>query len=219
MVHEEKGRFCEVLVSLFSPPHREIIREMLEGELLNFFKLATETWQGNDFVGNGLFLDGDPEKIFEELSSEYRRLFEDVGSETISLVESAYKPWTLDAFCPLPFAKEKGLLMGDSALHLLALYQHCGLEIVGPLRGIPDHLILELEFLSFLYQHATDQEIKQFIEDHLDWIPLLQKACEDAQAHPFYLTLVDLLRRFIHSEKERLEKEFHGEKEIYSEDR
>lgn len=214
---EEKGRFCEVLASLFSQPDRELIQEILEGELLNFFRLAAETWQGEDFVVNGLALHGDPEKIFEALSSEYHRLFEEGGSQTISLIESAYKPWTLDALCPLPFAKDKGLVMGDPALHLLALYQHCGLEIAGTFRGIPDHLVLELEFLSFLYQHGTDQEIRPFIEDHLDWIPLLQKACENAQAHPFYLTLVDMLQRFIHSEKERLENESHGEKKIYSE--
>lgn len=216
---EEKRRFCEVLASLFLPPDRELIREILDGDLLSFFRGVAKTWQRDDFVVNGLVLDGDPEKFFEELSSEYRRLFEEVGSGKISLVESAYKPWTMDALCPLPFAKEKGLLMGDSALHLLALYQHCGLEIAGTFRGIPDHLVLELEFLSFLYQHATDQEIKPFIEDHLDWIPLLQKACENAQAHPFYLTLVDILRCFIQSEKERLENEIHGEKEIYSKNR
>ena len=62
--------------------------------------------------------------------------------------------------------------MGDSAIHLLTIFQQCGLEVAEPFKGMPDHIIIELEFLSYLYQEAGDREIKRFIEDHLDWIPL-----------------------------------------------
>lgn len=217
MSPEEKGTFCQLMASLFSPPDREMIQEVLDDRLFNFFKPHAESWGRDDPLVKGLVLDGHPEKIFEELRAEYHRLFEDEAGEKISLIESFYKPWTQDPLCPLPFAKEKGYLMGDSALHLLALYQNCGLEVSDLFKGMPDHLALELEFLSFLYQHAGDREIKKMIVDHFDWIPLLKEECERAQAHPFYLSVIGILQLFLNSEKERLENENHGKKEIYSE--
>ncbi|MCX8117175.1 MAG: molecular chaperone TorD family protein [Desulfobacterota bacterium] len=170
--------------------------------------------KGNETLFRGVLLEDPQENGFERLRSEYFRLFENEGGVKISLVESCYKPWTRDPDCLLPFAREKGFLMGDSALHLSALYQYCGLEVPDLFKGMPDHLVLELEFLSFLYRHGREREARRFIEDHLDWIPSLVEMCQSVQAHPFYLSLVELLRLFLDSEKVRLEKEEHGEKEI-----
>jgi len=206
-----------MMASLFSPPDQEIIREIGEGQLSSFFKKYVESWGGDESFLKRLSIQGHPEILLEDLKGEYHRLFDEGGSENISLVESYYKPWTQDPHCPLPFAKEKGYLMGDSAIHLLTLYQHCGLEVSDPFKGLPDHLVIELEFLSFLYRYGGDQEIKKVIEDHFDWIPLLKENCKRAQAHPFYISLTDILVLFIISERKRLEKEEHGEKEIYSE--
>jgi TorA maturation chaperone TorD len=100
--------------------------------------------------------------------------------------------------------------MGDSALHLLALYKQCGLEVEGEYQGMPDHLIMELEFLSFLYQRATDKEIKRFIEDHLDWITLLREEFREFHSYPFYRSALEVLLLFLRKEKERLEVECHG---------
>jgi TorA maturation chaperone TorD len=162
-------------------------------------------------VLEGLLPERDPETIFRDLKEEHDRLFTSgTGKENISLVESFYKPWTQDPHCPLPFATEKGLLMGDSALHLLAIYQQCGLELDGEYRGMPDHLVMELEFLSFLYQRATDKEIKRFIEDHLDWIPLLREKFKEFRSHPFYRSALEVLLLFLRKEKERLEVACHG---------
>lgn len=217
MSPEEKGLFCQVMASLFSPPDRAIFGEVMGGGLSDLLKNGVVAWGGDESFLKGLDIEGNPEKIFEEMRSEYHRLFEDEEGAKISLVESSYKPWTLDVHCPLPFAKERGYLMGDSALHLLALYQHFDLEIPSLFQGRPDHLILQLEFLSFLYQHATDREVKRVIEDHFDWIPSLREECQKAQPHPFYLTLIEILQLFLNSEKKRLENKEHGEKEIYSE--
>ena len=131
------------------------------------------------------------------------------------MVESFYKPWTLDPHCPLPFASGKGLLMGDSALHLLEVYHHCGLEVSEEFKGCPDHIAMELEFLSYLYQWATDTEIKTFIEDHLDWIPLLKEDVEHCHAHPFYMSVLEILELFLNHEKKRLEGEGSEKKKIH----
>ncbi len=204
------------MASLFSRPDLEIIENILEDRALLVLKEYVEAWGGDDQLLTGFLFTDPPEKIFKDLSAEYHRLFEEEGGKKISLVESFYKPWTQDPLCPLPFAKEKGYLMGDSALHLMALYQHCGLEVSNPFQGMPDHLVLELEFLSFLYSHGTDQEIHYVIRDHFDWIPLLKEECEKANAHPFYLKNIEILQLFLKAEMERLESQNHGKKEIHS---
>lgn len=218
MSPEEKGLFCQLMASLFTPPDQEIIRGVVDGRLLSFLEASVKAWGGKESFLKGMAMEGPPENILKELDSEYKRLFGDEAGEKIPLVESFYKPWTQDALCPLPFAKERGYLMGDSALHLSMLYEHCGLEVSDCFKGMPDHLVLELEFLSFLYRYAGDREIKKVIEDHLDWIPFLKEECEKAQAHPFYLSIIDILQLFLNSERVRLESEDHGKKEIHSED-
>jgi TorA maturation chaperone TorD len=207
----ERERFLEILVCLFSPPDREMVELVRQGSIHSFFHDYFQTWGEDSKILEGFFTEGDSEMVFRDLEEEYGRLFSsEAGSEKISLVESVYKPWTQDPHCPLPFATGKGFLMGDSALHLLALYQECGLEMEREYRGMPDHLAMELEFLSFLYQRATDKEIKRFIEDHLDWISLLREKFKEFQSHPFYRGILEILLVFLRKEKERLEVECHG---------
>lgn len=208
MTNEERERFSEILALLFIPPDREMVEQIHLGNIHSFFHHHFQIWGEDTDILKGFLIEGSPEIIFRDLKEEYDRLFSsETGREKISLVESFYKPWTQDPHCPLPFATEKGLLMGDSALHLLALYQQCGLEVAEEQMGMPDHLIVELEFLSFLYRWKTDKEIKRFIEDHLDWIILLRKEFKEFHCHPFYRSALEVLIFFLHKEKERLEVE------------
>ena len=105
--------------------------------------------------------------------------------------------------------------MGDSALHLLEIYHQCGLEVSEEFKGCPDHIAMELEFLSYLYQQATDIEIKTFIEDHLDWIPLLREEFNRFHPHRFYGSTLEVLDLFLNKERERLEVEGNGKKKIH----
>lgn len=218
MISKEKALFCLKLSSLFLRPTLEIAKEIESGSLFSFFKSWLSLWGEEEKYLKGFLSFKDSSLLIEELQNEYDRLFSEFGEEKIPLVESCYKPWTEDPQCLLPFAKEKGLLMGDPALHLLALFREYGLEVETPFRGLPDHLAIELEFLSFLYsQNTPEEEISQFLTDHLDWIPFLKEACVKSHAHPFYLNLIEILDRFIQSETGRLEKQDHGTKEIHSE--
>jgi len=133
----------------------------------------------------------------------------------VSLIESPYKPWTQDGECRLAFAREKGLLGGDSALHMAAIFRHSGVEVPPRFAACPDHLVLELEFLSALYAEATDHEVRQFIQDHLDWIPRLKEEMIRFRPHPFYLGAVELLDLFLNHERDRLERIHHGEKSLH----
>jgi TorA maturation chaperone TorD len=150
-------------------------------------------------------MDGEVDAIFEDLDDEYERLFSYLHGENVSLVESFYKPWTQDRHCPLPFSTARGLLMGDSALHLSEVYGQWGLELPVEFKSCPDHLVLEMELLSYLYKWAAEAEIRMFIEDHLDWIPLLGEELRRVDPHPFYVSAFEVLDLFIKMERERLE--------------
>jgi TorA maturation chaperone TorD len=216
MTNEERELFLEILACLFSPPDREMVEQIHLGNIHSFFHLYFQIWGEDTDILKGFLTESGPEIIFRDLKEEYGRLFSsEAGSEKILLVESFYKPWTQDPHCPLPFAAEKGLLMGDSALHLLAIYKQCGLEVTEEYKGMPDHLVAELEFLSFLCRWATDKEIRRFIEDHLDWISLLREEFKEFHPHPFYRSALEVLILFLNKNKERLEVEESGKKEIY----
>lgn len=217
MPDKGKAFFCQILSSLFCPPDQGMVEQLSQGHLHAFFKSYVQSWEGEIGILKGFLTQSPPQILLRDLKEEHHRLFSDTGKERISLMESFYKPWTQDPHCSLPFAKEKGFLMGDSAIHLSTIFQHCGLEVAGPFKGMPDHILIELEFLSYLYREAGDVEIKRFIKDHLDWIPFLKESVEKARAHPFYISLIEILDLFINQEKGRWEKKSDGKKDIHPE--
>jgi TorA maturation chaperone TorD len=205
MTEEEKERFCDLLASLFYPPDAELVKGIRPRTLYSFFEKYIESQGGETDLLKGFLKEEGSENLLEDLSIEYDRLFSGLSQDSISLAESFYKPWTEDPHCALPFASERGLLMGDSALHLLEVYHRCGLEASEEFKGCPDHIAMELEFLSYLYRWATDIEIKMFIEDHLNWIPLLKEELNRRDPHPFYVSALEVLALFLNRERERLE--------------
>ncbi|OGP91074.1 MAG: hypothetical protein A2157_19725 [Deltaproteobacteria bacterium RBG_16_47_11] len=212
---EEKEQFCELLACLFSPPDQEMIEQIRQGNLHSFLEHYIQSWGEKTELLKGFLTEDDPEKLFRDLKEEYRRLFSDIGGENISLVESFYKPWTQDPHCPLAFASEKGLLMGDSALHLSAIYHQLGLRVADGFQGKPDHIAMELEFLSYLYRWTSDKEVERFMADHLDWISLLKEELKKVDPHPFYDSLLEVLDLFLVMERKRLEMESDGKKDTH----
>ncbi len=213
MTQIEGERFSQVMALLFSPPDEEMIEQMAKGNLSAFVAPYVLSWGGTSDLLEGWIVGGDPATFLTRLRAEYERFFLNPGDETISLVESFYKPWSLDPGCPLAFASEKGLLMGDSALHLLEVYLQCGLEMAEEFKSCPDHLVIELEFLSYLYQQATQADIQTFISDHLDWIPLLREELKRFQPNSFYGHVLEILDLFLKKEGEP-EVEGNGAKTI-----
>jgi len=215
MTSQEKETISQLLASLFSPPDQEMLKQIHEETLRSFFQDYMGSYGADSGLLGGFFTKGDPEILCKDLGEEYRRLFSEFSKESVSLVESSYKPWTLDPRCTLPFGSDKGFLMGDSALHLLEIFRQCGLEVADEFRGSPDHLVVELEFLSYLYRYATDLEVRQFMKDHLDWIPLLKDEIKRSDPHPFYRGALEVLDLFLGNERERLEGKGNGEKTIH----
>jgi TorA maturation chaperone TorD len=214
MTNGEKERFCAFAAALFAPPDGTIVDDLQQGELLSLIGEYCRKWGGNGQLPTDFIQGADKEETLCALQGEYTRLFGE-REEKISLVESTYKPWTRDKGCGMVFAPSTGLLMGDYALHMLELYRQSSLEVPEAYRSMPDHLVLELEFLALLYRFASDEQIERFIGDHLDWIPELRAAMEKAKPHPFYGNAVELLHLFLQNETKIEKVKDHGQKKIH----
>jgi TorA maturation chaperone TorD len=214
MTNGEKERFCAFAAALFAPPAGAIVDELQQKELRSLIGEYARKWGGDGKLQEGFIPEACREEILTTLQGEYTRLFGPWG-EKISLVESTYKTWTTDKACQMVFAASKGLLMGDYALHMLELYRRSSLEVPEEYRSMPDHLVLEMEFLALMYRHAPDEQIERFIRDHLDWIPKLRGAMEKAKPHPFYRNAVELLHLFLQHETKYGKEKDHGKKKIH----
>jgi TorA maturation chaperone TorD len=202
--HKERELLCKTMASFFAPPEAGAMAEFQKIGGLRYFQETIALLRGDPSLSDSIETSRRSQTFFADWAEEYGRLFSHMNGQGIPLMESSYKPWTRDPDCHLSFAREKGLLQGDSALHVSALYQQCGMELAEEFKACPDHLAVELEFLSFLYRWATDHEIRIFIGDHLDWVPLLKKELSRFHPHPAYALAMELLDLFLNREKERL---------------
>lgn len=132
-----------------------------------------------------------------ELAEEYLQAFSLPHGLGIWLVESVYKPWTLDRSAELPFMSEAGWLGGDAASHLRDMMGEMGIELSPEIQATPDHLSAELEIISLLVEEADPDAQATFLAQHLDWLPLLLARCDEAGLGGFYRALLELTGEFI----------------------
>ncbi len=185
---------------LINRPDSELREELVEGRHLDLFNKydqfadapeVPESWR--------------PKNIPE--FEEWDELWDDelnYNNPRINLIESVYKPWTVDESCQMPFADEKGFLMGDWAHHMLHLYEQLDFELPESFSHCPDHLMLELEFMSLLIEEVSRQHQHQFLNQHLDWIDDLLEEAQNEGLAAFYIDLLEWLLEFIRAEKEYL---------------
>jgi putative dimethyl sulfoxide reductase chaperone len=135
-----------------------------------------------------------------ELEQIQRFYDESIGGPAFA-VESLYKVWTTDSECTLPFAKSKGYLMGDSALHIRFILEKFEMEIPDEFKSMPDHLSTLLELLGFFIEHAQNDFIAQFLHEHFDWLADFYKKIEQVQGDTFYLQITSFLQHVIDAMK------------------
>jgi TorA maturation chaperone TorD len=215
MTNTEKGDFCALAASLMAPPDGETVGQLKQGEILSLLEKNIRERGGDPRLLAELSGEEEPGRGLADLQREYDRLFAGLPGPKISLVESTYKPWTADRSCAVAFAGDQGLLMGDAALHMREIYRQGSLELPEEFRSTPDHLLLELEFLSVLYHSAAPEQIQGFIEDHLDWVPNLEKRLDQADAHPFYRSVIELIKLFLEHETKEGKVRNHGQKNLH----
>jgi TorA maturation chaperone TorD len=215
MTNREKGCFCALAGSLLAPPDGEMVEQLRQGGIQSVLEKNIEEWGGEPLLLAELSAEKSLEDDLAALQREYERLFGNLMGHKISLVESTYKPWSGDSSCFLAFAGDKGLLMGDAALHMREIYRQFSLEVPEDFRSTPDHLVLELEFLSLLYHCGTQEQVQSFIKDHLDWVPDLKERVDRAHPHRFYRNAIGLINLFLVHEGKDREAKSHGPKNFH----
>lgn len=141
---------------------------------------------------------------FEDMRQNYINCFIGSAKPFAPPIESIYKVWTTDPSAEMAMAKEKGYLYGDSALHIRHLFEHFLLEIPEEYSKMPDHLTLLLEFLGFLIQNGSDDEARQLIIDHFDWLDDFKKELAKVENSSFYIDVTDLIIQATNRELNRL---------------
>lgn len=176
----KRSRAYRALARAFSLPDRSIYEEIVSGQLLEAFQPTDEDLTCK--LKRAL--------SFEELETEYLRLFE-VGTPRppCPLYEGAWRE--------REFLDRRELME-----ELVRFYRFFGLTLGPKPKELPDHLAIELEFLHFLaYQEAQALEEgrdpgsyrraeRDFLERHLlRWLPRLRERLEQVEALPFFRAL------------------------------
>lgn len=200
MTTDEKASFCAFASVLLAPPEETTLEMLEQDDLRPWLEGHMSRWGADTRLSEDLFEDIDRNDRLKEIVAAYDRLFGQWNGAAISLVESTYKPWSEDRDCGMVFAAATGLLMGDSAVHMNDLYSQGDMDMPASFKGMPDHIVLELEFLSLLYESDSEEKARTFIKNHLDWIDLLKTEIEQAEPHPFYQSAISLLNYFIKEE-------------------
>jgi TorA maturation chaperone TorD len=94
----------------------------------------------------------------------------------------------------------EGNLFGPSAVWVRKFYQQHGFELSGE-GDIPDHLVLELDFIALLLDEGLDNEAEQFLSEHFrKWFPLFKERVLSGSTNKFYSTLLALVDFFTREE-------------------
>jgi hypothetical protein len=194
----DKANLCRMMAGLLYPIDNDMLEMLQTGKIYRYF---SQYFNGIDLTA----LDNYTGTI-ESNAALYRDCFE---TSDICLSESTFKKWTDDPDYKVGISESVGLLMGDCSLHMLELYKTYAIDIPDEFRSQPDHLALELEFLSNLYDNYSDIEVSQFINDHLLWVSDLIMRCVKNNVDVIYLTVLEIINSFIIDEKNRLRQVEH----------
>ena len=148
----------------------------------------------------------------ETLAVEHARLF--LGP--FQLVAPPYGSYYLE---------EKKTVMGDSTAAAAAFYQSCGLHLADDFHELPDHIAVELEFLSYLafaqrqveekgYNDGTNRLAglqQEFLGKFLmPWLePFTAAVINDGEA-PFYQAIARCTAAFVKDDSAALAAAAHG---------
>lgn len=194
---------CEVYL-LLSEAHKQPTAEFIEDQPA-IVKFLTKAFRELEYNLPATLYDNWPTiaSDLESLAFAYRQSFIFPVDSRIVPVESIYRQWTYDTTAEVPFAREKGLLMSDHALHIKTLYDAYGITIPSEYQSMPDHICLELEFAAFLLEQQATEQYFIFIREHLNWLDELAKDAEKQGIPDYYHQLVKMTAQFLSLELRR----------------
>jgi TorA maturation chaperone TorD len=191
--NEIKANIAGMLAGLIARPDEGLISALNSGELARAVRPHVNM-QGRaaGFLDAAYTLEG--------LSSAYDKIMGPASGGSLLPVESLFKLWCDDEEGGHPSNAARGLLMGDPAMHMIELYNRFGIEVPDEFSGQPDHLLLELDFLSILYERCTEEMVRRFVLDHLDWVPELLRRWLEMKAPEFYIGVAEAIDSFLEKE-------------------
>lgn len=148
--------------------------------------------------------DGPEHEVLEELAVEYAALFLGPGGH-ISPYESVYAE------------RGTGTLWGEQTVAVRRYVEAAGFEYGEKHAGIPDHLSVELEFMSELARREAEawsrgdraaaanclEYQQEFMSEHLGtWVFRFCERVVEAAGLPFYRDIAKLTSEFLHGERE-----------------
>ena len=188
------SRMYAQLSEFFKEPSAGFTEDVASGRLARFFDEQLRFLKIDPAPYKGLAQDGN---VAAKLGDEYQRLFRGPIPPYVVPVESVYKKWASDPGCHLPMAQEKGFLMGDSALDMMRRYRDEGIAVPDEFASMPDHLALQLEYLSFLSLRGDGKQCSEFLARHLDWLDDLADEIETVGGGEFYSSGVRIARDIV----------------------
>ncbi len=191
MENELREKMYLVFASLFREPDQEIFEDIKSG----LHNKITQNYFGQKSFDIHMPAFESTNNLKEMLKLWRNNICPEEGK--IRPIESIYKVWTLDNSYDLPFAKDKGYLMSDWALHIKHLFNEFELEIPEDYQAMPDYICFELEFMSLLIAEDLKEEQKLFLLHHLDWIPDLREEAEEKEIAAEYFSIIKILEIFL----------------------
>jgi TorA maturation chaperone TorD len=190
--------------TLLQYPDRPTHKEVLERKPSEIWSQLADTHKnGTQLPAIPTSWDSDSFMSYEEWLDVYKKAMPPVRAP-LQAIESVHKIWSSDPSCEMPFKNQKGLLHGDAAQHLLAVYHEIGFEVPTSFADSPDHLVLELEFMGLLAEEADVATQLTFLEQHLDWVPSLIVDAEAKKTPELYIDLLRWIESFLELERAKL---------------
>lgn len=197
MLHEKKRENCfRLLSACFYEPQKELfIEENLFGNLTESLEtVCPEAALFSADMGKSVHNYGD-----EDLRVEYARLF--VGP--FELKAPPYGSVYIDG---------ERRVMGDSTMEVIGMYQEEGLSKSNEFGDLPDHIAVELEFMSFMIYKEIEAMKKSDFKTALEfvgkqerflsgflgrWVKPFCDKIKDGTDNEFYSSLAGCLSVFI----------------------
>ncbi len=200
IVLHEKMRFdCyRFLSACFCEPQKELYREE---KLLNNLTLSLRQSSPEAAVFSALMEENLHKYSDEDLAVEYARLFLGPFETKVPPYGSLY----LDG---------EGRVMGDSTMNVVRFYEEAGLSRNEDCHDLPDHVAVELEFMSFLIFKEIEalekldfvtaiamiKKQEHFLEGFLGrWVVPFCEKIKESTDNGFYTALADCTAAFVGS--------------------